>query len=111
MNNQTESLLPYGVFVAMGYLPSIFSLLFILIVILITLFILFFKQKKNNSFDEHGSRNDETSSGVERKSFQLRRSKKYSATSTTQEGPSTNSFQLDIDEQNTRSTLNLLSPK
>jgi len=111
MNNQTKSISSSEFVIPLGHLAAIFSLLCILILILITLFLLFTKQKNNCVFDE-----DEVPSGMgtsanERKSFQFRQPKQYSSTISSQPYPSTSSFQMDIDEQNTRSTINLLSSK
>ena len=106
MNNQTKSISSSGFVISIGYLASIFSLLFILILILITLFLLFTKQKHSSVFDEHELPSGISSSTNERKSFQFRQSKQYSSTY-----PSSTSFQMDLDDQNTRSTSNLLSTK
>ncbi|CAF3007836.1 unnamed protein product [Rotaria socialis] len=111
MNNHTKSLPPFGLFVAMGYLPSIFSLLLILILILITLFILFMKHKTSRAFDENEIRSDDSASANELKSLEFHRSKQYSSTSNNQQQTSMTSFQTDIDEQTTRSTIDLLSAK
>ncbi|CAF0953687.1 unnamed protein product [Rotaria magnacalcarata] len=111
MNNHTKPLPPFGLFVAMGYLPSIFSLLFILILILITLFILFMKHKSSHAFDEHEIRSEESASANELKSLEFYRSKQYSSTSNNQQQTSMTSFQIDIDEQTTCSTTDLLSRK
>jgi len=48
---------------------------------------------------------------TERRSFQFRRSKRYLSTNNNQEDLSKGSFQMDVEQQNTRSTINLLSPK
>lgn len=109
MNNQTKSIpSPSGLSLSIGHLASIFSLLFILIIILITLFLFFTKNKYNYGFDEEEL---STNGGNERKSFEFRQTKQYSSTMNSGLYPSTSSFQMDIDEQNTRSTINLLSPK
>lgn len=79
-------------FFSFGHLAAIFSLLFILIFILIILFLLFLKQKKTHSFDETES------STNEQKSFQDSRVAQYSSTS----------FQMDIDDSLSRSTVNLV---
>jgi len=111
MNNQTKSISPPVVIISLGHLASILSLLFILIIILVTLFLLFTKQKNHCVFDEYELPSEITASANERKSFQFRQSKRYLSTTNTQSYPSISSFQMDIDEQNTRSTINLLSSK
>ncbi|CAF2562047.1 unnamed protein product [Rotaria sp. Silwood2] len=111
MNNHTKSIPPFGLFISMGHLTSIFSLLCILILILIALFIIFIKQKDSYVSDEHELPSDMSTSINERKSLDYRRSKQYSSTSNNQQYPSISSFQIEIDEQNTRSTTNLLSSK
>ncbi|CAF1219253.1 unnamed protein product [Rotaria sordida] len=111
MNNHTKSILPFGLFISMGHLTSIFSLLCILILILIILFLIFIKQKDNYISDEHELPSDMSTNINERKSLEFHRSKKYSSTSNNQQYPSISSFQIEIDEHNIRSTTNLLSSK
>jgi hypothetical protein len=93
---------------SMGHLTAIFCLLFIVILILTILFFLFITQKDKPFFNEHELQSDMSTSFNERKSFQHGRFKQYSSTIN---NPSISSFQMDTDDQNTRSTMNLLSSK
>ncbi len=111
MNNQTtKSIAPHGLVISLGHLASIFSLLFILILILITLFFLFTKRKNNCAFDDNERPSGMRTSASERKSFPFRRSRQYSSMSG-QSNPSISSFRMDIDDQHTRSNINLISSK
>jgi len=110
MNNQTKSIIsPPVIVISLGHLASILSLFLILIIILVTLFLLFTKKRNNFSFDENELPSEISISANERKSFQFRQFKQYLSTTNTQSYPSISSFQMDIDEQNTGSTINLLS--
>jgi hypothetical protein len=112
MNNHTKSVPPLpGLSISMGYFASILCLLFILLLILLTLFLLFTKHQDNSVFDEHDLSDDMSTNANERKSFPTQQSKQYLSTIDSQQYPSINSFQMDIHEQNTRSTIDLLSSK
>lgn len=107
MNNQTKSIPSSDIMLSLGHLASILSLLFILIIILITLFIFFTRQNYISSYDEQEISTNEN----ERRSFQYQQSKRYSSTMNSETLPSINSFQMNIDEHNARSTTNLLMSK
>ena len=112
MNNQTsKSISSHGLIISLGHLASIFSLLFILILILITLFLLFAKQRNNCVFDDNELPSGMSTSASERKSFPFRQSRQYSSTTNARGNVSISSFRMDVDDQNTRSTINLLSSK
>ena len=112
MNNQTKSSPQHpGLFTSMGHFTSILCLLFILTLILFTLFLLFTKHKDNTIFNENESADDISTNTNERKSITSRQSRQYSSTINSQQYPSFNSFRMDIDEPNTRSSVNLLASK
>jgi uncharacterized membrane protein len=98
MNNHTNSILRPGLVISMGYIISIFSLLCILILIVIILFLFF--TKKQHVPDECELSTDRSTSISERRSFKYRRSKQYG---------STGSRQMNINEKNTDSHINLVS--
>jgi len=98
MNNHTNAILRPGLVISMGYIVSVFSLLCILILIVIILFLFFTKQQHVS--DEYELSTDRSTSISERRSFKYRRSK-----------PSAGSFQMNINEQNTDSHINLVSSK
>ena len=110
MNNQTaKSIITQEFVISIGHLASILSLLLILILILVTLFFLFNKQKNNSAFDEPDL---PSVSNTESRAFSFKRSRRYSSTTITgQARPSSTSFAMDIDDPNTRSTINLISNK
>lgn len=113
MNNQTaKSIITQEFVISIGHLASILSLLLILILILVTLFFLFNKQKNNSVFDEQDLPSGYSVSNNESRAFSFKRSRRYSSTTMTgQACPSTTSFAMDIDDPNTRSTINLISNK
>ena len=115
MNNQTitSTIISQEFHISIGHLASIFSLLLILLLILLTLFFLFNKQKNQSPINEQDLPSGLSTSYNEYRTFSFRRSRQYSSTTTTagQNNPSINSFAMDIDDQNTRSTMNLLSKK
>jgi 4-hydroxybenzoate polyprenyltransferase len=111
MNNQTKSILPHVLAISMGHLAAILSLLFILMLILLTLCLLFTKRKRNSISNENELSSQASTSINERRSFPFRRSRRYSSTMNSGTYTPNNSFQLDIDEQNTRSSMNLIPSK
>ena len=106
MNNQTKSSSARGYLVSLGHLAPMFSLLFILVIILTILFVLFVKQRDTVLADESELRSDVSVSVRERKSIRGESVRQYSSTGNSQERGSIN---IDINELNARSTMNLLA--
>jgi len=112
MNNQTMPSLPTEFLLSIGRFAAISSLLFIVILVLMIMFLLFFQQKDFNHFDEHELQSETDSTIKENKMLELSSSKQYASTDNNQlmiMTTSMNSFQLEIDEEKTRSITNLIS--
>lgn len=113
MNNQTISFLPAELFFSMGRLAAISSLLLIVLLVFIIIFLLFYQQRNTSQFDEHELNSETDPSIIENRVLELSNFKQYASTdNNNQLRPSSiNSTHTDIDEQKTRSTMNLISSK
>jgi len=113
VNNQTMSYLPAELFFSMGRLAAILSLLFIVIIVLIIIFLLFFQQKNTSQFDEHELYSETDPTIIENRILELSNFKQYASIDNTNhlKSSSINSSRIDINEQKTRSTINLISSK
>ena len=87
---------------------AIFSLLFILVIILVVILLLFYHQRNASVFDEHELINDPDLSAAENKALHSMNMKQYASID---KNPSMVMAVTDIDEEMSRSTTNLISPK
>jgi len=112
MDNQTTtSSLPPELFFSLGRLAAISSLLFIVILVFIIIFLLFYHQRYTSNFGEHELRSE--TDPTENKIVEFSNLKQYTSTDNNHQLMTTsmNLSQIDINDQKTRSTINLISSK
>ena len=111
MNNQTKSSSAACAYLfSLGHLAPMFSLLFILVIILTILFILFVKQRDSVLADDTELRSDSSACVRERQCIRGESIRQYSSTADSHERrASMNSFNVDINGFDARSTVNLLA--
>ena len=112
MNNQTKSSSAARAYLfSLGHLAPMFSLLFILVIILTILFILFVKQRDSVLADDTELRSDSSACVRELQCIRGESIRQYSSTADSrhERRASMNSFNVDINGFDARSTVNLLA--
>lgn len=109
MNNQTLSLVPNGLFLVMGYLAAISSLLFMTIFVVLIIFLVIFRPRTKYLHDEDEFQSETNLTVSENETHELGNDKKWDINQSTTLSTCMNSSQLDFDELKTRSTTNLIS--
>lgn len=109
LNNETISSMPNEFIFAMGYLIAISSLLFMTILVLVIIFLLLFQQRDQFFIDQTELKSDTDLSVTESQAFELEHCKCCISNPLVALSTTTSSCQLDIDEQKTESTINLVS--
>lgn len=102
------AILPTELLFSMGRLTAILSLLLIVILILLVIFLLFFHQRHICEYDENDQPNEVDPTLSENKQLELATFQQYSSTDNNPTS-SINSTNINMNEQMSHSTSNLIS--